>query len=146
MKKIYRSILLAVVIALISVPVMAEEIVCSNSVNRVAAMSNALVNGTATSQQKLSLAAAFAVKYRSYVIAKGYDPDNLTNAEAACLVMIKTIAWVQSVRRQNHPGLNTAKAAVVTAEEGIVTAAGTAASDTESEWPSEDLEDINPEP
>jgi len=129
-----------IAVLLLIAPAIGQAGVCDDAVARVATMSDAIQNRTVPAQAKLNVAAAFAVKYRSYVVDKGFDPDNLTNAQAACLVLVKTNSILQAITRQNAPGMATAKAAVVTAKEGVTTAASTATSDAETDWPSTDIE------
>lgn len=103
-------------------------------IDRQAAIADALVDGTATSAQKLAAADAFVAHYRDIVINEyELDPDTLTNAQKAALMVIMIKRHVRTLVKMYDADIGTAKSALETAVSDAEAAAETA-------WPTETVQ------
>ncbi len=99
---------------------------------RESAISDALVDGTATVEQRTKAAAAFAVHYRAKILSVGWNPDALTNSQLAQTMVWSIKKHVKEITRLHDDAVQTAKTALTAAQ-------ATAATDAETEWPEEAL-------
>ena len=118
---------------------------------RLAAIADALLDGTASEEKKLRAANAYALKYRDEISkivktpAEGetpvvyYDADTMSDGEKKAFLVIRIAKEVRTITRQNAPVLVTAKDGVVVAKEAIEAAAVIATEDAEADWPIENL-------
>ncbi|MCP4342134.1 MAG: hypothetical protein GY799_25430 [Desulfobulbaceae bacterium] len=99
---------------------------------REGAILDALVDGTATVEQRTRAAAAFAVHYRTKILSVGWNPDALTNPQLAQVVVWAIKKYVKEITRLHDDAVQTAKTALTAAQ-------ATAAADAETDWPEEAL-------
>lgn len=106
-------------------------------VNRATAVADALVDGTATTAQKLEVAEAFVDEYREDIIAAGFNPDTLTNEQKARVFIVKVKDWIRTIVIRNKDTIEAGKVTLEAAEADFITIVETAKTDTAVDWTEE---------
>jgi hypothetical protein len=133
-----RSWVLIVLLISLLLPATLQASTC---LQRFTAICNALLDGTASTEVKTRFGNSFVEENRQWIISQGIDPATITTTEQkACVVVKKIKEDFQAIANRKHIDVIEAKEAVVTAEVAIETAAATAATEAEADWPTESLE------
>ncbi len=104
---------------------------------RLTAITNGLVDGTATTGQKTAVADAFVANHADEIEAAGYVIADLTNEQKAKAFVVFLKRYVKYIVKANNTGVKSANETAETARLAIGTAIDTAETAAETDWPNE---------